>query len=269
MQMRKKFWLVNKGITMKKTDVTIHCVAKNESFIYYAIKAVYNYCDSILLYDTSSTDKHTLEDIQQLLKEDVDKKIIFRQVPLEFDEEKWSLDTLSNFIKINRGKMSVGKCRQMQIDETKTKYFLIVDGDEVHYRHTMELMINDVIPNWQFGKICVGFPLIWFWDLKHTFTSATFPVNGRLLLTDRVYMSEDSPNEQHLIKGNKEFFTYEHPAYLIYDKATPYAHFESVLRPWRRKHCVEAKNILPFRGVLPEVMIEQPYYLERYIREQS
>ncbi len=80
-------------------DLTIHCVVRNEPFIYYAIKAVYPYAKKILLYDTGSYDKHTLEDIRILLKEDIDKKIIFKQIPIEIDETKWSMDNLKDFVK--------------------------------------------------------------------------------------------------------------------------------------------------------------------------
>jgi hypothetical protein len=251
---------------MKKFDLTIHSVVKNEPFFYYAIKAVYNYCDKILIYDTGSTD-HTLADIQQLIQEDVDKKIIFRQISLEFDEEEWSLNGLQSFIDEHRGKMSVGKCRQLQLDETETKYCMLVDGDEVHYRSTMEKITNELLPNFPEDKLCVGFPLIWFYDLKSTFTDATFPVNGRLMVNNAVYMSGDSPNEQHLIKGTGEFFTYEHPKYLVYNCVKPYAHFETVLRPWRRKSQVRPSNVAVFTDSFPEVMTENPSYLERYIRE--
>lgn len=247
-----------------KTDLTIHSVVKNEPFLYYAIKAVYDYCDEIILYDTGSTDKHTLEDIQTILSEDIDNKIRFKEVPLGFDEEKWSLNNLETFIPQNRGKMSVGKCRQMMIDETKTKYFMLVDGDEVHYRRTMNLITQDLLSDFPANIIAVGLPLIWFFDTQTTFTTGTFPVNGRIFITDKVYMGKDSPNEQHLIKGTGEFFTYEHPAYLIYNEATPYAHFESVIRPWRRKHLVPPTEPQLFTGTLPEVIVENPFYWKRF-----
>lgn len=254
---------------MKKFDLTIHAVVKNEPFLYYAIKSVYNYCDVILLYDTGSNDSHTLEDIQALLKEDIDNKIIFKQIPLDFDEEKWSLDGLQDFINTHNGKMSVGKVRQIQLNDTKTKYSMLVDGDEVHYRSAMEKITNELIPNFPQDKLCVGFPLTWFYDLNHTFTAHTFPYNGRLLVNDAVYMSADSPNEQHLIKGTGEFFTYEHPKYLVYNEVIPYAHFETVLRPWRRKNRVPDYDIKPFTGILPEVILENPFYLERYRKENA
>lgn len=254
-----------------KTNITVHCVCKNEPFIYYSIKSVYDFCDKILLYDTGSTDAHTLEDIGDLLEEDIEKKISFRQVPLDFDEEKWSLDGLEQFIKEHHGKMSVGRVRQMQIDVTKTKYFMMVDGDEVHYHAGMVKIIKDLMPNLPENKYEVGLPLLWFYDLNTIFNKSpvTFPYNGRIVKTDMVYMNGDSPNEQHVIRGINEIFTYEHPNYLVYNEGIPYAHFETVLRPWRRKNKVKINEIEVFLGDYPRVMKQNPYYLERYLNEQK
>jgi len=250
------------------TNLTIQSVVKNEPFIYYAIKSVYDFCDSILLYETMSTDKYTMKDIEQLLTEDVDKKIKFKRIQLDFDEEKWSLDNLADFIKQNYGKMSVGKVRQMQIDDTKTKYFMIVDGDEIHYRDSMT-QIMKFLQDFPKNKYEVGLPLIWFYDLEHTFTAQTFPYNGRIVVTDMVYMNDESPNEQHVIKGKNEIFTYEHPNYLIYSQLHPYAHFESVIRPWRRKSKVPKDNVKPFTDVFPEVMRENSFYVDRFRKENN
>jgi hypothetical protein len=247
-------------------DITIHCVCKHEPFIYYAIKAVYDFCTKILLYDTGSTDIHTLKDIEQLLFEDKKKKIVFKQIQLGFDEEKWSLDNLQSFIKENKNKMSVGKCRQMQLDETYTKYFMIVDGDEVHYKKGMHQIINNLLPSLPENKYQVGLPLTWFYNLDHIFNRSrvVYPYNGRITRTDMVYMNDDSPNEFHLIKGTTEFFTYEHPNYLIAREIVPYAHFESVFKPWRRKKCVLPAEIDIFKGSYPEVIVENRQYWDRY-----
>ena len=247
-----------------KTDLTIHTIVKNEPFLYYAIKSVYDYCDCILLYDTGSSDEHTLKDIEILLSEDKDNKIIFKQIPIYPDEEKWSVETVKKFTAERKGKFTKGKVRQIQIDDTKTKYFMIVDGDEVHYKTSMEYITKQLIPNWPKDKICVGLPLIWFYDLDNTFTSHTFPVNGRIMPTAEVYMNDDSPNEKHLIKATKEHFTYEHPAYLSLSNLKPYAHFESMLKPWRRKHLVPKDNIKPFTDSFPEVIYENSYYINRW-----
>lgn len=246
------------------TNLTIHTIVKNEPFIYYAIKSVYEYCDKILLYDTGSTDEHTLKDIYQLLREDYDRKILFKTIPVAEGEELWSVDNINGVIEERRGLLTKGKVRQRQIEDTKTKYFMIVDGDEVHYKEGMKSIVNELLPNDLYGKLCVGLPLTWFYDLEHTFSDHTFPYNGRIMPTDEVYMNNDSPNEKHLMKKNGGWFTYEHPDYLCWDSTTPYAHFETVIKPWRRKHLVSKENIKQFTGQFPEVMVKNPDYLNRY-----
>jgi hypothetical protein len=78
-------------------ELTVHCMVRNEPFVYYAVKSVYDYVGKILLYDTGSYDEHTLEDIELLLSEDVDNKIIFEYVPIEVDETKWTTGEKSNW----------------------------------------------------------------------------------------------------------------------------------------------------------------------------
>ena len=104
---------------MNKEDLTVHCVVKNEPFIYYAVKSIYNYCSTILLYDTGSNDKYTLKDIEQLLKEDIDSKIIFKQDLIEFDEHNWTDGNYNKLVNKNQGKRGVAQVRQRQIEDTK------------------------------------------------------------------------------------------------------------------------------------------------------
>jgi len=248
----------------KKKSLTIQAVVKNEAFIYYSIKSVYDYADKILLYDTGSNDKHTLEDINKLLEEDTEHKITFKQIPLGFDEEKWSWDNLKEFIKENKGKMSVGKVRQIQLEDTDTEFFMIVDGDEVHYKETMEKIVNNILPNLNKDIVGVNIPLMWFCDMEHTFA---LNGTGRIWRTDKVVMNDVSPNEAHCYKDTGIAVTVEDKQYLIYPKnmITPYAHFETFIKPWRRT----PKNIVEFKGKLPEVMKENPYYIERYLKEKA
>ena len=145
---------------------------------------------------------------------------------------------------------------------------MLVDGDEVHYRGSM-IQIMHLLQNFPKDKYEIGLPLTWFYDLEHTFTTQTFPYNGRIIVNDMVYMNDDSPNEQHVIKGKNEIFTYEHPNYMIFKELRPYVHFESVIRPWRRKAKVPADNIKPFTGVLPEDMVLNPYYVNRFRKENN
>ncbi len=93
------------------SSITAHCLVKNEeNFVGYAIKSVINYVDSIIVFDTGSTDK-TVEIIQNLAKE-YPNKIIF--------EEKGIAD----------GKRHT-ELRQEMLARTKTDWFMILDGDEI------------------------------------------------------------------------------------------------------------------------------------------
>ena len=253
--------------TPKKVKLTIHAVVKNEPFIYYSIKSVYDYADKILLYDTGSDDKHTLEDIEKLLKEDKENKIIFKKVKLDFDESKWTFEKVEEFAKKHKGKMSVGKVRQMQIDDTKTEFCMLVDGDEVHYKDTMEKIVNKILPNLNENIIGVNVPLIWFYDMKRVFRVVGLENTGRIWRTDKVVMNGKSPNEAHCFKDTGKAIAVTDKEYLIYKELTPYAHFETFLKPWRRK--INKNDLSKFKGKIPEVMIENPYYIKRYIKEKE
>ena len=128
-----------------KKGITVHSVVRDEPMIYYSIKSVYDYVDKILIYDTGSVD-NTISDIKQLIKEDVDNKIVFKEIPIEFDEHKWTTTNLREFMRKNKGKKGVGHIRQVQIDDTETEYFLVLDGDEVHTKDGIEFIKNKIIP---------------------------------------------------------------------------------------------------------------------------
>ncbi len=99
-------------------SITAHCLVKNEeNFVFYAIKSVIDFVDSIIVFDTGSTDK-TVAIIQNLVKEYPDK-IIF--------EEKGLSD----------GKRHT-ELRQEMLDKTKTDWFMVLDGDEVWIKRGVE-----------------------------------------------------------------------------------------------------------------------------------
>jgi hypothetical protein len=250
--------------------LTIHCVVRNEPFIYYCIKASYPYAKKILLYDTGSYDKHTLEDIQKLLEEDKDKKIIFKQIPIDSDETQWTMQNLKDLEKQNKGKFNLGSVRQLMINDTSTEFFLILDADEVHYKQTMETIVNDIIPNFPEDIYLIATPLNWFYDLTHTFYGAyTFPFSGGIYRTDKVVMNSISPNEHHLIKETGEILCTTKYKMNWTEGLIPYAHFETFLKPWRRKGLIKPEQIIEFKGKLPEVMEKNPYYIERFLKENK
>ncbi len=251
--------MFDKILEERKHGLTIQSVVRNEPFVYYAIKSVYDYADAILLYDTGSYDEHTLSDIQLLLKEDVDKKIRFKVVPMDVDETTFSHESMQRDRMVYQGVRRRGMVRQQQIEDTDTDFFMLVDGDDVHYRDTMEAIRNDVIPNFPENKVAGFVPLMWFCDLTHTFKF--YSPTGRLFKTDKVRVSGISPDEQHMDIGTNTFLTRRSNGSRRL-KIKPYAHFMKYLKPWRHKVSGELSNFN--YDELPEVMIENDYFIRRH-----
>lgn len=240
--------------------LTIHAVVRNEPLIYYSIKSVYDFADVILLYDTGSYDAHTLEYIEVLLAEDHAKKIVFKHVPIETDETRWTKKNWQSEQAKNAGKRGVGWVRLVQMEDTTTAFFMILDGDEVHYRESMQ-QIRRFLPRWPKGKACGFVPSVWYCDRNHIFRST--PHWGRLFKTGTVGMMTDSPGEMHTWEG--QAISFKMPCSFQVPNLIPYAHFETMVRPWRRN--VKHKQKAP--RPLPEVMLESPKYLERFVRERK
>lgn len=109
------------------SSITVHCIVKNEeNFIRYAIKSVVDFVDSIIVFDTGSSDS-TIKIIQDLVKE-YKSKIIF--------EEKGSCD-----------KKKHTELRQEMLENTKTDWFMILDGDEVWTANGMKEILEKINNN--------------------------------------------------------------------------------------------------------------------------
>lgn len=248
-------------------SLTAHCMVRNEPFVYYAVKSVYPYVDRILLYDTGSYDKYTLEDIQVLLREDIEKKIIFKEVPIEIDETMWSCrkdhTNYRRMAKENQGKKGKWFVRRQMIDDTETKYFMILDGDEVYYQIGIYALIRSLYI-WPENKLCGFVPLTWFKDLRHTFRRTH---SGRVFVTDAIGMTPKSPGEFHTVKSTGQAIGRGSPCSFDIKDVFPFAHFETYLKPWRRD--VDPNKIKDLVGPLPEVMEDEPYFIERFQNESS
>lgn len=97
-----------------------HALVKNEErYLWYSVKSVIDYLDKLLLWDTGSTDD-TLKIIKELEKE-YPKKISYRQVG--------DVD-INEFTKV----------RQRMLDETRSDWFLLVDGDEVWWEDSIKTL---------------------------------------------------------------------------------------------------------------------------------
>lgn len=103
------------------SGITVHMIVKNEEqWIWYALASIVDYVEKILVYDTGSTDK-TLELIQLFQS----KKIIFRQ-------------------KGNVTSTQLVGLRNEQIEETRTDWFMLVDGDEVWPKKTISEFVDTI-----------------------------------------------------------------------------------------------------------------------------
>lgn len=89
--------------------ITAHMVVKNEDrWVYFAINSVLPYVDTFLITDTGSSDQTV-----SLIKSINSPKIIFTKMPV-------------------KTRADVSAVRQHQIDQTKTDWIWIVDGDEIY-----------------------------------------------------------------------------------------------------------------------------------------
>lgn len=94
-----------------RPSVTAHCIVKNEEvFVGYAIRSVVDYVDSVIVFDTGSTD--TTPNIVRKLQSEYPDKIVFH--------EKGPCTGIRHT-----------ELRQEMLDLTNTDWFMIVDGDEV------------------------------------------------------------------------------------------------------------------------------------------
>ena len=103
---------------MKNGLLTAHCMLRNEEyFAWYAIKSVIDHVDQIIIFDTGSTDR-TVQIVHELIYQYPDK-IIF--------EQKGVCD-----------KVRHTALRNEMIRRTTTKWFMLLDGDEIWSDESMK-----------------------------------------------------------------------------------------------------------------------------------
>lgn len=93
---------------MKGSMITVHMIIKNEEqWVWYALQSVMEIASKIIIYDTGSTDK-TIPIIAEIASNKID---------------------ISEKGRINASIMT--QLRNEQLEQTKTDWFMLLDGDEV------------------------------------------------------------------------------------------------------------------------------------------
>lgn len=137
-------------------------IVKNEDrFLWFGVMSVIKYLDKILIWDSGSTDQ-TIEVIKELQKK-FPKKIIFKEIG-EVDKE------------------GITEARQKMLEETKSDWVFLLDGDEVWWENSIK-RVREVI------------------DQKGD--NLDFLVNPTYNLVGDIYHYQEERAGQYEIKGRK------------------------------------------------------------------
>ena len=104
--------------------ITAHVLIKNEArFVWYSIMSVVDRVDKIIIYDTGSTDgtREIIKEIRKQKRDKVRTKFLKSITPEEFPQ-----------------------IRKKMLEETKTDWFLVVDGDEIWWDQSIQKVVETI-----------------------------------------------------------------------------------------------------------------------------
>lgn len=103
-------------------SITVHTLVQNEEkYIWFSVMSVIDYVDKVFIWDTGSSD-NTIKIIKEIQKEYPDK-VYFKQVG-KVDPDQFT------------------SIRQQMLNETKTDWLILVDGDEVWWDETIKEVVG-------------------------------------------------------------------------------------------------------------------------------
>ena len=104
--------------------VWVNTITNNEeNFLWFAVMSVIKYVDKILVYDTGSTDKSV--EIIKIIQELYNDKIIFKEVG-----------------RVSKDKFP--KLRQKMLEESKSDWILVLDGDEIWWEDSIRKLTEEI-----------------------------------------------------------------------------------------------------------------------------
>jgi glycosyltransferase involved in cell wall biosynthesis len=99
---------------------TVHCIVKNEErYLWYAVRSVASFAHKIIIWDTGSTD-------------------MTRSLLSALQDEYGDLISIHLYDSVTEQEYS--DLRQAMIDQTSSKWILILDGDEVWWNSSLTLV---------------------------------------------------------------------------------------------------------------------------------
>lgn len=237
-----------------KPGITAHVMIRDEPLAYYAVMSIYDFVDRILLWDTGTDDPLCLDGLSAVVDGDHAGKIDFRVIK-QVNMQGW---VHARWFHASEREPGLGVMRQQQIDATDTEFFFLVDGDEVHYKHGASAIRDSVLPNWPEGKLACYLPQRWHSHPNQTHVVG--PLQGRIFKTEHVLCRGRFPGEMHCDKSDNSILWGKHPKSFA-AQIPQFCHFEMFVKPWRRT----MKHIRRFGGQMPEVMQNNPVFLDRFI----
>lgn len=169
--------------------ITTHTIVKNEErFIWYALNSVAPFVEEMIIYDTGSSDR-TIELIEEFITKN---KIDYPKLKVQFEKMK-----ISN-------PEEIGQLRIKQVKQTKTPWFLLLDGDEIWGEDQLAKLLNltddlnsKVLAVVNKTRNCAGDIYHYLPDSfgKYTFLGKTGHYNIRLMKTTDYEIKGVYPNE--------------------------------------------------------------------------
>ncbi len=240
--------------------LTIHCRIRDEVHtVGFGIASVAEHVHEVLVTDTGSTDG-TWELVQDLslrypnlkLKQD-------HNVP---DSRQWGFDASGrlNYPLLSHGELM--RVRNEHIEDTKTEWCWILDGDEIYCEQTIQDILDFMayVPD-----NCIGLylPFNHFTQDRYH-TARGFPLYGRLFRVDKLSVRGKTPHEQHYY--GEEWIGSNTPGVFKLD-TQPVCHMQMVTKPWRRVPV----GVKAYGGLQPEVFDREDLIAlkEKHARPES